>query len=90
MVTIDLEKSTDLLEWMISPTQTKSGKVIFNRHDGMGSLLTIEFRDAYCGRLGGQYNSVSSKQVRIKLKISAQSILFNGVTHTNNWPTKSA
>ena len=38
--------STNLFDWMISPTQTKSGVITFYRRDSMSKLKTVEFGDA--------------------------------------------
>ncbi|WP_234859073.1 type VI secretion system tube protein TssD [Aquimarina aquimarini] len=88
IATVELEKQTDLIEWMVSSHQTKSGNVTFLKHDGMGVLLSIDFSDAYCARLSGQYVADTSNQLYIKLKISAREVSLNGVKHINNWPVK--
>lgn len=89
ITTIELGKNTELIEWMISPHQTKSGTISFINYDNMGTLMNIDFENAYCARLTGQFNATNNQPLQLKLKISAQSIAFNGVRHINNWPVKN-
>jgi hypothetical protein len=37
-----------LFEWMITTSQTKSGKVTFVRYNTMSKLKTLEFENALC------------------------------------------
>ncbi|MFD0862843.1 type VI secretion system tube protein TssD [Sungkyunkwania multivorans] len=87
-VLIESNAKTDLLDWMISPTQTKSGEIVFYRRDNMSSLKKLEFADAYCVEYTERFNSVDSSPLQIHMVLSAKEIKVKGTTFVNNWPSK--
>lgn len=89
VLSVEFKKDTDLLHWMISPTQTKTGRIVFLKRDAMAALMTLEFTNAFCARLSGFYHAVSNEPLKLKLKISAETLTFGDVEHKNNWPSKS-
>lgn len=78
--------STDLFDWMISPTQTKSGVVTFYRRDTKSKLKTLEFTDAHCVDYYETFDHVGENPMRIQLKISAREVKLNDSEFKNNWP----
>ena len=88
IVSLEFDKKTDLLHWAVSPTETKSGQIVFMKHDAMSSLMTLKFTNAYCARLSGYYNSISTDPFKLKLKISTEVLTIGDVEHKNNWPSK--
>src|SRR5688572_13820139 len=40
--------STILFDWMINPTEKKSGLVTFYRRDSMSKMKSLKFEDAHC------------------------------------------
>ncbi len=89
VLSLEFEKKTDLLNWAISPTETKSGQIVFMKRDAMASLMTLKFSNAYCARLSGFYHAVSNEPFKLKLKISAEKLTIGDATFTNNWPSKA-
>ena len=87
-VLIESNSKTDLLDWMISPTQTKSGEIVFYRRDNMSSLKKLEFVDAYCVEYTERFNSVDSSPLQIHMVLSAKEVKVKGATFVNNWPSK--
>ena len=85
LMSIEMNSDTSLFHWMISPTLTKSGAVIFYKRDGMAQLLKIEFTDAYCVHLSGRFDAVSKEPLKIQIRISAQSIKIGDVEFENHW-----
>jgi hypothetical protein len=78
--------STDLFDWMISPTQTKSGRITFYRRDNMIKLKTLEFIDAHCVDYDETFDHQNSNPMQVQLTISAHKIRLNDSEYVNNWP----
>ena len=78
--------STDLFDWMISPTQTKSGVVTFYRRDTKSKLKTLEFTDAHCVDYYETFDHMGENPMRIQLKVSAREVKLNDSEFKNNWP----
>jgi len=77
---------TDLFDWMISPTQTKSGTITFYRRDTMSKLKTLEFTDAHCVDYYETFDHIGQNPMQIQLTISALEIKLNDSEFKNNWP----
>lgn len=86
---IESTSKTDFLEWMISPTITKKGKITFYRRDNMSSLKNVEFSGAYCVEYSERFNSTDSQPLRTHLLLSAKEITVKGTKFENNWPSKA-
>lgn len=89
VLSVEFTKDTDLIDWAVSATQTKSGKVSFLRGDAMSTLINIQFSDAYCARLSGYFNANSNDPLKIKFKITAETLKIGDSEHKNNWPSKA-
>jgi hypothetical protein len=77
---------THLFDWMINPTQTKSGKITFYRRDTMSKLKTLEFTDAHCVEYYESFDHVGENPLQIQITISAKEIKLNDSEFKNNWP----
>jgi len=78
--------STDLFDWMISPTQTKNGVITFYRRDTRSKLKTLEFTDGHCVDYYETFDHVGENPMRIKLMVSAREVKLNDSEFKNNWP----
>ncbi len=78
--------STDLFDWMISPTQTKNGVITFYRRDTKSKLKTLEFTDAHCVDYYETFDHVGENPMRIQLTISSRELKLNDSEFKNNWP----
>lgn len=78
--------STNLFDWMISPTQTKSGEIIFYRRDSMSKMKTIEFSEAHCVDYYESFDSEGKNPMQIQIVVSAREIRINDSEYKNNWP----
>lgn len=89
-ITILLESTgkTDFLEWAISSSMSKDGKIIFYKRDNLSSLKTLDFKEAYCLKYTEDFNAVDSLPLKTRIVISAKEISMKGTTFTNNWPAK--
>src|ERR1700744_2504287 len=78
--------STDLFDWMISPTQTKSGTITFYRRDTLSKLKKLKFNDAHCVDYYETFDHTGDNPLQIQLTISAHEIKLNDSDFKNNWP----
>jgi hypothetical protein len=78
--------STDLFDWMIHPTQTKSGDVTFYKRDTMSKLKTLEFTDAHCVDYYETFDHTGDEPLQIRLTLSAREVKLNDSEFKNNWP----
>lgn len=85
-VTIESTGTTDLFDWMISSTQTKSGQITFYRRDNMSKLKILKFTDAHCIDYREEYNHDGEYPMRITMQLSAKEIKLNDSSFKNNWP----
>jgi len=85
---IESTNKTDYLEWMISPSMTKSGSIVFYKRDSLSSLKTVEFTDAYCLKYVERFNANDAQPLKTKIVISAKVITVRGTKFENNWPEK--
>src|SRR5882757_7561009 len=83
---VESNGGTDLFDWMISPTQTKSGTITFYRRDTMSKLKTLEFTDAHCVDYYETFDHIGQNPMQIQLTISALEIKLNDSEFKNNWP----
>lgn len=83
---VESDGSTDLFDWMISSTQTKSGTITFFRRDNMSKLKTLSFTDAHCVDYYEIFDHNSEEPMRIQLMLSAKEIKLNDSQFKNNWP----
>lgn len=78
--------STDLFDWMISPTQMKNGTITFYRRDTMSKLKTLEFSDAVCIDYYETFDHAGITPMQIQMTISAHELKLNDSEFKNNWP----
>lgn len=63
-------ETKDLLVWSLSHTNTKSGKIIFLKRDGMSKLQEIQLKNSYCTHFEEEFNSIGSDPMSINLTIT--------------------
>lgn len=81
---ITLPQSADnlLFEWAKTSTQLKNGEVVFFS-ELSGTVLHVEFFNAYCLRLEHQIKSAAG--LSINLTIYPERLIVNGIEHDNFW-----
>jgi hypothetical protein len=85
-ITVESKSDTDLFDWMINPTGTKSGIVTFYRRDTMSKLKTLSFTDAYCVDFQEEFNHVGDMPLQITFTLSAKALKINDSEFKNNQP----
>lgn len=88
MVTIRVESNgkTNFYDWMISPTQVKSGDITFYRRDEMSKLKSLEFADAHCVAYNETFDHQGTHPMQVEIKLSARELKLNDSSFKNNWP----
>ena len=79
-------KHPGLFDWMISPTQTKSGTITFYRRDNMSKLKTLQFNDAHCVDYYETYDHSNTQPMQVQITLSAKEVKLNESEFKNNWP----
>jgi len=77
---------TELFDWMVNPTQTKSGSITFFKRDSNSKLKTLEFIDAHCVDYYETYDHIGDNPMQIQISISAREMKLNDSEFKNNWP----
>ena len=85
-VVLESSSGTDLFDWMVHATQTKSGTITFFRRDNMSKLKTLEFSDAHCVDYYETFDHIGDNPMQIELSITARDIKLNDSEFKNNWP----
>lgn len=85
-LTVESDSDAHLFDWMIHPTQTKSGKITFFRRDASSKLKTVEFVDAHCVEYYETYDHQGEHPMQIQMVISAYEVKMNDSEFKNNWP----
>ncbi|HWK03321.1 MAG TPA: type VI secretion system tube protein TssD [Puia sp.] len=83
---VESDGSTDIFDWMISPTQTKNGVITFYRRDTKSKLKTLEFTDGHCVDYYETFDHTGENPMRIQLTVSAREFKLNDSEFKNNWP----
>lgn len=85
-ILVESNGTTNLFDWMISPTQIKSGSITFFRRDTMSKLKTLEFTDAHCVEYYETFDHLGDHPMQIQLTMSARELKLNDSEFKNNWP----
>ena len=86
-ITVESSGSTNLFDWMVSPTQTKNGDIAFFRRDNKDSKLkSLKFFDTHCVNYQEEYTYNGEYPMQITLQLSAKELKLNDSSYKNNWP----
>jgi hypothetical protein len=83
---VESNGNTGLFDWMVSPTQTKSGNITFYRRDNMSKLKTLQFNDAHCVDYYETHDHNSESPMQVQITLSAKEVKLNESKFKNNWP----
>jgi Hemolysin coregulated protein Hcp (TssD) len=76
---------TDVFDWMISPTQVKSGTIVFSKRNNEGKLKTLDFSEAYCVGFNEVFDHTGVHPMQLAFTISAKQIQLNASVFEKNW-----
>ena len=85
-IVVESSGGTELFDWMISPTQTKSGTITFFRRDTNSKLKTLDFTNAHCVDYYETFDHIGDNPMQIQLTLSSHEIKLNDSEFKNNWP----
>jgi hypothetical protein len=71
-----------LNEWAKTPIMLKNGEVVFFSEIS-GTVMRVEFFNAYCIHM--EYHINATEGASLKLTISPERMIINGVEHNNFW-----
>ena len=79
-VTIETSRNSHITEWMLSPTSSKTGKIIFYRRDVGAAMKTIDFEEAYCVHLEETFDATDDNpmQTTIHIAVAPENLCLNG------------
>lgn len=86
ILSVESTGTTDLFDWMISPTQTKNGTITFYRADSMSKLKAVEFKTGHCVDYQENFTHNTDIPMQIMITISAKEVKMNESQFKNNWP----
>ena len=85
-ITVESTSDTDFFDWMISNSQTKSGRITFYRRDNISRMKELVFKDAYCVFFKEKFSSTGDHPMEIELELSAKEITMGNSVFENPWP----
>jgi hypothetical protein len=85
LITVAYESTDDtyIMQWMISPTADKQGKIEFLSEEDAKALKTLDFNDARCVSYHESY--VRDGSMITEITISARELKLSAVEHKNAW-----
>jgi hypothetical protein len=85
LITISFESTDDtfIMQWMISPTADKEGKIEFLSEEDSKALKTLNFKDARC--ISYRESFVRGGSMMTEIIISAREVNISAVEHKNAW-----
>lgn len=86
LLTIESTSNTDFFDWMISESQTKSGKVTFYRRDNVSKMKELVFSDAFCVYFKEKFSATGEYPMEIEVELTAKEIKMGNSTFENPWP----
>jgi len=85
-VTLESDGGTELFDWMVSNTKTKSGSIVFYRRDALSKLKELKFADAYCINYEERFHASGEIPMQVQITISAKEVRLNSSAFQNPWP----
>ncbi len=82
---IESNGKTNFLEWMLSHSETKDGKIIFYRRDALSKLQELGFSKAYCVFFRETFESTNQDPLQIELELVCKEFDLNGVQYHKKW-----
>lgn len=91
-LTLEVDRSSiDFFHWMVNPTLTKSGSLVFFKRDALARMMTFDFTNAFCTNLSGMYDAHDSEPLKISISITAETLSINGeVDYSNQWNSENS
>lgn len=86
-ITLEADKNTDLMEWMISPNMTKQFELHLTPTTFISKTRKLLFNDAHCIEYKLNYNSDTKRPLSIELFITAAGFKdsLTGAEHSEYW-----
>lgn len=85
-VLIESMADTELFDWMVSHTQTKSGHITFLRRDTLAKMKELQFSDAYCIEYKESFSASGEHPMQVYFVLSAREMKLGSSIYENSWP----
>jgi Hemolysin coregulated protein Hcp (TssD) len=82
---VESTRSDVFSDWMISPTSTKDGKVVFYRRDAMSTMKNVTFKKGYCISYHESFRSQGTTPMCTLVMITCNEILVGNTKFENTW-----
>jgi Hemolysin coregulated protein Hcp (TssD) len=82
---VESTRSDVFSDWMISPTSTKDGKVIFYRRDAMSTMKNVTFKKGYCISYHESFRSQGTNPMCTLVMITCNEISVGNTKFENTW-----
>jgi hypothetical protein len=80
---IAIENDAELLTWMLRPSLTKNGKIVYSGKDNGKIIKTLEFTDALLVRYHERFREF--EMTTISITITAKKLKLVGALTENRW-----
>lgn len=84
-IAIETDMKDNFSDWMVSNTQTKDGKLVFYKRDGMSRMKSISFKKGYCIRYGETFRATGNAPMITEIAISAKEINIGNTLYKKKW-----
>jgi hypothetical protein len=88
MINVVVESMSDreLIQWMIAPSNVRSGDLTFYKDDAAQTKLkTLSFKEAICIRFHERFSASGSEPMLTSISFVAKEMTLDGVTYTSQW-----
>ncbi|MGS2762452.1 type VI secretion system tube protein TssD [Sinomicrobium sp. M5D2P9] len=86
---LETDMKDSFSDWVISNSQTKDGKLIFYKRDGMSRMRTTSFKKGYCIRYHEKFRAIGDEPMTTEIVISAKEINIGNTAYTKKWPMQA-
>lgn len=84
-ILLESARDTDLVQWMVSPTEKRDGSIVFKRRDHDSSLRVVEFKEGVCVQFHESYHHSGNSPMVTHIVISAKELKIGSVQYKRNW-----
>ncbi|SDD98584.1 type VI secretion system tube protein TssD [Niabella drilacis] len=79
-LTIESALDTTFIKWVLSPTMTQEGEIIFMKRDTKAAMRRVQFTNGYCLNYSETFTGSGENPMTISLLISCSKMEIDGET----------
>lgn len=77
-LTIESSLDTTFIKWMLSPTMTQEGEIIFMKRDTKAAMRRVQFSNGYCLNYSETFTGAGENPMTIGILISCSKMEIDG------------